>query len=213
MNIEKYKKNALSKRRQHSSNKPNAEDHPKIYEEPTLITHSFESPEKPPSVSSKDPPIKQEDSGMQKLTSPSFQEKPWLVYLKTLRIPIICPIHRKLFLLTSSSFKAPSPRAAAPPVVSKNKPINRNPNCNHNSSQFYNSCLINVKMDRELTQEMENDLLWKNSELYGEADEVQALGGMLKRLVAMPKLGERKGDVDVVVDGRLVNKYSLWTLK
>ena len=34
-----------------------------------------------------------------------FKEKPWIVYLRTLRIPIVCQIHRKLFVMISEDSK------------------------------------------------------------------------------------------------------------
>lgn len=42
----------------------------------------------------------------------SYREKPWIVYLRTLRIPIICPIHRKLFIMIQEGLKRPKPKLA-----------------------------------------------------------------------------------------------------
>jgi hypothetical protein len=64
----------------------------------------------------------------------SYREKPWIVYLKTLRIPIICPIHRKLFLMISDNFKSPEPQNSKQKknnfssISSMKRMMNRNPN-------------------------------------------------------------------------------------
>ena len=119
-------------------------------------------------------------------------------------------------------------------VTSMKRVTNRNPNCNHNSSQFYNSHMANIKFDKEYSTEEKspnNDLLWKNSELYSETEEIKALGAVLIKLFSNPKLGEEKhsksrtkpktiaeieeyyDSIDIIVEGKLVNKYSLWTIK
>lgn len=75
--------------------------------------------------------------------------------------------------------------------------MNRNPNCNHNSSQFYNSCLVNIKIDKEYAGDdrlQNNDLLWKNSELYSESEEIEALSTVLYKLISNPRLGENPSD-------------------
>ena len=127
----------------------------------------------------------------------SYREKPWIVYLRTLRIPIICPIHRKLFLMISDNFKNPESQSAKPKksnfssISSMKRMMNRNPNCNHNSSQFYNSWIVNIKFDKDgTTDDRTPDLLWKNSELYSECDEISALGSVLYKLFSNPRLGE-----------------------
>ena len=129
----------------------------------------------------------------------SYREKPWIVYLKTLRIPIICPIHRKLFLMISENFKTPEPQTSKSKknnfssISSMKRMMNRNPNWNHNSSQFYNSCIVNVKFDKDTTSDDKSqnlDLLWKNSELYPEKDEINSLATVLYKLFTNPRLGE-----------------------
>ena len=72
------------------------------------------------------------------------------------------------------------------------KKINRNPNCNHNSSLHYNSCNVNIKLDRETLEDQGQnvDLLWKNSEDYLESEELHALSSVLFKLFSYPRLGE-----------------------
>lgn len=71
--------------------------------------------------------------------------------------------------------------------------MNRNPNWNHNSSQFYNSCLVNIKFDQDqLNEEKQSsdDLLWKNSEQYADEDQIKAFSVALHKLLLNPKFGE-----------------------
>lgn len=61
------------------------------------------------------------------------REKPWVVYLRTLRIPIICPIHRKLFLMISDNFRSPEisekkKKNNVSAITSMKRVTNRNPN-------------------------------------------------------------------------------------
>lgn len=77
--------------------------------------------------------------------------------------------------------------------------MNRNPNCNHNSTHYYNSGMVHVKFDRESTINSEDkarttDLLWKNGHLYSEQDELSALAAVLYKLFSNPKLGESSGE-------------------
>lgn len=94
--------------------------------------------------------------------------------------------------------------------------------------------MVNIKFDKEYATEEKgtnNDLLWKNSELYSETEELKALAAVLIKLFSNPKLGEDTSkkskirpksiieieeyydSIDVIVEGKLVNKYSLWTIK
>jgi len=47
-------------------------------------------------------------------------------------------------------------------------------------------------MDREANGEEsnKNDIIWKNSELYSEIDEINAAASVLYKLFSNPKLGE-----------------------
>jgi hypothetical protein len=108
------------------------------------------------------------------------KEKPWVVYLRTLRIPIICPLHRKLFLLISQLSQNPEPRDLKKrtnfgSLTSMKRITNRNPNCNHNNSSYYNSRGVNIKTDKDYSNEEKSadDLLWKNSETYQDQDDYQ----------------------------------------
>lgn len=78
--------------------------------------------------------------------------------------------------------------------------MNKNPNCNHNSSQFYNSCSVNLKFEKESTIVSEDkntpstDLLWKNGDQYSEREELNALAAVLYKLFSNPKLGENMSE-------------------
>ena len=166
----------------------------------------------------------------------SYREKPWIVYLGTLRIPIICPIHRKLFVMIQDAIKEKANekqpaksreynsilfdknnnenstlqskdasdakrKTGFNSITSIKKMMNRNPNCNHNSSQFYNSCLVNVKFKKDNNglssiddKSSHNDLLWINGDQYPDEDEIQALASVLYKLFSNPKLGENMND-------------------
>jgi hypothetical protein len=109
------------------------------------------------------------------------KEKPWVVYLRTLRIPIICPIHRKLFLLISEEFKNPEPKDVKKKtnfssITSIKRVANRNPNCNHNNSAYYNSRGVNIKTDKDAPNEEKliGDLLWKNGDAYQDNTDYQS---------------------------------------
>ena len=80
--------------------------------------------------------------------------------------------------------------------MSSMKKINKNPNWNHNSSQYYNSWAVSVKMEREEIEDQYRgiDLLWKNSEWFPEEDEIHALGTVLFKLCSYPRLGENIKD-------------------
>ena len=338
MNINKFKKNALSKRRQNSSYKMPSEDYSKDYDDslrvskkellsdhvPTpnnenLTSYDFNKHISEDLKKKQDPllnkiPKKQdlielvpirddrivtcktkieqfENQNATKKPAPSdqsYREKPWIVYLRTLRIPIICPIHRKLFIMMQDALKEkaknkPNEEQPAPnrgynsilfnknnienstlqgkdaldpkrktgfnSITSMKKMMNRNPNCNHNSSQFYNSCLVNVKFEKDNNglssiddKSPKNDLLWINGDQYPDEDEINALASVLYKLFSNPRLGENLNDkkrnklktiagkliftltifieieeyyesIDITLEGKLVNKYSLWTLK
>ena len=170
----------------------------------------------------------------------SYREKPWIVYLRTLRIPIICPIHRKLFIMIQDAIKEKvnkktneeqlaanrkydsilfdknnienstlqgkdafdvKRKTGFNSITSMKKMMNRNPNCNHNSSQFYNSCLVNVKFEKDNNglssiddKSSYNDLLWINGYQYPDDDEIQALASVLYKLFSNPRLGENMND-------------------
>ena len=302
LNMQRYRKYALSKRRQHSSYKAKNAEYSKVYEEENWSALSINSPikvskiprlkhsddvtsfnkilnenvsdevqynleietkrksntselktndfssktDRKESISNQDSnnEMKQENN-VESEKNPS-QEKPWIVYLRTLRIPIIWPIHRKLFLMISDNFRVPDV-PEVPNRRQKNNSIkrtmNRNPNCNHNNSQFHNSQLMNIRFDKEHASEDKNqwqDLIWKNSELYNQTDEINALATVLCKLFTNPRLGENLSDkkrhklktiagklpfwccieieeyyesLDIIIDGKLINKNALWTLK
>jgi len=295
MSISRYKKNALSKRRQHSSYKTKEKDLSKIWDD-LPISHSNKNSKRVLSdekgmlidknknydinrqiwedfkqkqeinwdkyakkndlvelvplsddriVTCKTKIEKSENQQLSKHKEPeqisedSYKEKPWIVYLRTLRIPIICPIHRKLFIMiqswakrsklkqseepnsfsrgsnsilfnknniensTSQGNDSPDSKSKKPSFnsfSSMKKSMNRNPNCNHNNSQFYNSWLVSVKFDRDSNlsngddKGVNNDLLWKNGELYSEREELSALSAVLYKLFSNPRLGENIND-------------------
>ncbi len=64
-------------------------------------------------------------------------DKPWISYLRNLRIPMMCQLHRKITVaISESSLKATPPQSKKrdkSPVSMKKRNLNRNPNCNHNS--------------------------------------------------------------------------------
>lgn len=56
---------------------------------------------------------------------------------------------------------------------------------------------MNVKFDKEYAlddKQPNNDLLWKNSELYAESEEINALATVLYKLFSNPRLGENPND-------------------
>lgn len=76
-------------------------------------------------------------------------------------------------------------------ITSIKRMTNRNPNCNHNNSRYFNSQLLNIKVDKGFNpEEKKDDLIWKNSELYSENEEIEAVASLLYKLFSNPKLGE-----------------------
>lgn len=76
----------------------------------------------------------------QKSSSKTEEEvdKPWISYLRNLRIPMMCQLHRKItYSISESSLKSTPPQSKMKrdksPVGLKKRNLNRNPNCNHNS--------------------------------------------------------------------------------
>lgn len=136
------------------------------------------------------------DEAKDEETKNMFKEKPWIVYLRTLRIPIVCQIHRKLFVMISEETKNQEAQDSKNKLnnasMSSIKKINRNPNWNHNSSSHYNSCAVNIKLDRDVLEDPNQnaDLLWKNCDDCLESEEIRALGTVLFKLFLFPRLGE-----------------------
>lgn len=64
-------------------------------------------------------------------------DKPWISYLRNLRIPMMCQLHRKItFAISEQALKATPPQSKKrdkSPIAIKKRNLNRNPNCNHNS--------------------------------------------------------------------------------
>jgi hypothetical protein len=65
-------------------------------------------------------------------------DKPWISYLRNLRIPMMCQLHRKItYTISDNALKASPPQSKAKrdksPATIKRRQMNRNPNCNHNS--------------------------------------------------------------------------------
>ena len=65
-------------------------------------------------------------------------DKPWISYLRNLRIPMMWQLHRKVSVsISENSLKATPPQAKKrdkSPIWMKKRNINRNPNWNHNSN-------------------------------------------------------------------------------
>lgn len=118
----------------------------------------------------------------------------------------------------------------------KRRNLNRNPNCNHNSNSLFNR----VEPTRSDHAYQNKDLLWKNGKQYSEQSELNSLKGLLIRLFFDNSLGEDgkkmkkssaayvlRNDInkmysefeefysndDILIDGNIVNKYSLWIIK
>lgn len=68
-------------------------------------------------------------------------DKPWISYLRNLRIPMMCQLHRKItFAISEHALKATPPQSKKrdkSPTILKRRNLNRNPNCNHNSKFYF----------------------------------------------------------------------------
>ena len=77
------------------------------------------------------------------------------------------------------------------------KVVNKNPNCNHNSSSiFYNNSFSNIRYDdikgEKSQKEEQKDLLWAHGEEYNEKDELRSLKDLIIRLFHEPYFGEKQ---------------------
>jgi len=125
--------------------------------------------------------------------------------------------------------------------VFSRKTVNKNPNCNHNSSSiFYNKSFSNIRYDDAQTKDSEHnpDLLWIGGEQYNEKDEIKSLKDLILRLFQDPHFGEKThappmsnmkdatnledlyaefdncfGHEEILIDGYKINKYALWLIK
>ena len=128
------------------------------------------------------------------------EEKPWVAYLKSLKTPMMCPLHRKVLLLLTTYIEVTQTQKTKKEKFSAKvytrKVVNKNPNCNHNSSSiFYNHSFSNIKYDdvkKEETEKQNLDLLWANGEKYNEKDEIKSLKELVLRLFHEPYFGEKK---------------------
>lgn len=159
---------------------------------------------------------------------------------------MMCPLHRKILLTLSSESTPPKPpknkkEKTFTKVVGR-KTVNKNPNCNHNSSSlFYNHSFSNIKYEeskREEDGKQNIDLLWTNGAQYNEQDEIKSLKELILRLFHEPYFGEKRtmspskykdnqnkvdslynefekyfGHEEILIDGYKINKYSLWIVK
>jgi hypothetical protein len=183
------------------------------------------------------------------VNSDDDEEKPWVAYLKSLKTPMVCPLHRKVQIMVSSIEEVIKPvekgrkkEHASSRVVSR-KTVNKNPNCNHNSSSiFYNHSFGNIKLDdkKGSADNPNSDLLWANCEKYNEREEIKSVKDLILRLFHEPFFGEKKnsasyvkpkeapmkdlqslysefdkyfGHEEILIDGYKINKYSLWLIK
>lgn len=183
-------------------------------------------------------------------------DKPWISYLRNLRIPMMCQLHRKItYAISENALKATPPQQSKAkrdksPSAIKKRQMNRNPNCNHNSKlKFLLKSIGNLtsavhNKGEAVTNQgsfQNKDLLWKNGKNYSETSELNSLKGLLIRLFFDNSLGEDpkksksknsaayvlRNDInrmysefeefysndDILIDGNIVNKYSLWIIK
>jgi hypothetical protein len=154
-------------------------------------------------------------------------------------------VHRKILLILSTHVEAKKQEKGKKERLSSKvfarKPVNKNPNCNHNSNSiFYNHSFSNIKYDDHQSKPPEEgykDLLWANGEQYSEKDEIKWLKELILRLFHEPHFGEKRdspplknldqvsvnelysefekyfGHEEILIDGYRINKYSLWTIK
>ena len=101
------------------------------------VTSDKEKMNNEPRSQTKDP---KDEERFQKPKSKVEEEvdKPWISYLRNLRIPMMCQLHRKItYSISEYSLKATPPQSKAKreksPSEVKRRNLNRNPNCNHNS--------------------------------------------------------------------------------
>jgi hypothetical protein len=113
---------------------------------------------------------------------------------------MVCPLHKKVQIMVSSIEEVVKPvekgrkkEQTSSRVVSR-KTVNKNPNCNHNSSSiFYNHSFGNIKLDDKKggADNPNSDLLWANCEKYNERDEIKSLKDLILRLFHEPFFGEK----------------------
>jgi hypothetical protein len=117
---------------------------------------------------------------------------------------MMCPLHRKILLIlnsTDGSKLKQNPRNIRERVSSRvvaRKVVNKNPNCNHNSSSIFNNQSFNnirydnIKGEKSAQNDDNKDLLWANGDQYSEKDEIRSLKDLLIRLFHEPYFGEKR---------------------
>ncbi|CAI2367062.1 unnamed protein product [Moneuplotes crassus] len=123
-------------------------------------------------------------------------EKPWIAYLKSLKVPILCPCHRRIQWMVTSYQDTQKPmtkKEKSQSKVLKRKIVNKNPNCNHNSNAvFNNSSFSNIRYEEQKHEKDANsDLLWADGDNYDEKNELKSLKDLILRLFHDPRFGEK----------------------